>query len=174
MALGKDSSPVYRAFHHWLDKNRGKIKADANTTVIYSGMDSGGMPEWKKLADHARDIRRLTKVDPEWQPIEQVLSKLAFDISDYKSDAPLPSSALRFGSVWDFACKAASKSYITRHESQQVWKNLSAWYVKNSSGHVWIWKGDVLKAYPVAPPLAESSCNNPPDSAPAGTVPKTL
>ena len=146
--MDKSFSPVYQAFHEWLKKNRGKIKAGRNETVIYSGMDSGGVPEWKKLDEHARTLKKTIGYDVEWQPIEQVLRKLSFDLTPYKGDFPLPASALRFKSAWDFGRKISSKNYVSRAESQQVWKSFSAWYAKNSSGHVWMFKGDRLKAYP--------------------------
>jgi hypothetical protein len=82
------------------------------------------------------------------QSIENVLTRMPCDLKRHRGDIKLPDGALRFKNMWDFGCGVERKRFVTKHESQQIWKNLSAWYVKNAVGEVYIWRGDVLKRYP--------------------------
>lgn len=140
--------PTYYVFHKWLASHRKDIAAGRDQTVIYSGMDSGRVPEWKKLSQHADELYTLTGTRPNWQSIEQVLRKIRCDLKRYQGKVELPEAAVHFKSMWDFGRLAAKKHLVTKNDSQQIWKSLSAWYVKNAVGDVYIWKGNVLKRYP--------------------------
>lgn len=140
--------PTYYVFHKWLASKRRDIAAGRDQTVIYSGMDNGRVPEWRKLAQYADELYAHTGRHPNWQSIEHVLSRMPCELHRHQGGVELPDGLSRFKSMWDFGCGVESKHFVTKHESQQIWKNLSAWYVKNAVGEVYIWKGDVLKRYP--------------------------
>ena len=141
-------SPSYAAFHRWLTKNRGCIAASKDCTVIYSGMDSGDVPLWKQLPKIQAQLRETIKPGLQWEPIETVLRSLRVDWDAYTSIEALPTKLLSLRSIWDFGVSAQRLGLITRPESHQVWKNLSAWYVKNASGGIYVFAGDTLKKYP--------------------------
>lgn len=146
-------SPAYEAFHIWLRSNRALIAAGKDKTVTYSGKTGGGVGLWKKLPERAEEIKVLFGVDPEWTPIQFVLEKLKVNLGSVAKASPrldhfLPSQLYQRISMWDFACNASRRKWMTLHENQQVWLNLSAWYVRNAKGRVWIFMGKQLKEFP--------------------------
>jgi len=141
-------SPSYRAFHHWLARHRREIRADPGKTVIYSGGFRHGPGVWKRLAEYEKLLSRLRGRSIDWQPIEHVLRRLPCTLHRHGDGEVLPPGLSRFKCMWDFACEAQRDGLLTRHEEQQVWRNLSAWYAKNASGEVFMFKGPVLKQYP--------------------------
>ena len=142
-------SATYCLFHAWLAKCRGKIVAGKDRTVIYSGIDSGGVPLYKRLAEHEKFLRDEYGVDPKWQPIESVLRNLTVDWKTHQGALEFPKPVLVLRNLWDFAVNAGQADRtLTTQESQQIWKNLSAWYVKNATGKIYIFEGDKLKKYP--------------------------
>ena len=141
-------SPTYSMFHKWLAKNRRNIAAPKDRTVIYSGMDDV-VPVYKQLPEHAKTFRELFGYDPGWVSLEFVLKKIKVDWTAYCGDAPPPKAVLALDCMWDFACNVRRVSgAVTIREAQQIWLNLSAWYVKNASGDVFVFEGSTLKAYP--------------------------
>lgn len=151
-AVGEDPlkgmRPTYAAFHRWLAANRRRIAAGRDRTVIYSGMNSGRVPIWSQLRLYERFISLELGTNPRWEPIEIVLKRLPCSLSHYADAGALPRTVDQFESMWDFACRAQAKQLVTMHESQQIWKNLSAWYVKNAVGETYVFAGSILKKYP--------------------------
>lgn len=140
--------PTYFAFHQWLAANRRKVAAGRDRTVIYSGMDSGRNPVWKKLDHHQGLLSLELGRNPRWEPIQTVLTKMPCTVQNFRGAAVLPDGVAKFRTMWDFACHAGSKKFVTAHENRQIWKNLSAWYVKNARGETYVFVGDILKKYP--------------------------
>lgn len=142
-------SPTYVAFHAWLSKNRKRIAAATDRTVIYSGMDSGNVPLYRRLEEHERFLKHDYGRDPKWEPIKKVLLEIDVDWRNYQAGAELPKGVFALKNLWDFAFDVKRISgAVTNGESQQIWKNLSAWYVKNATGKMYIFEGDTLKKYP--------------------------
>ena len=151
-ALGEDQlkgmRPTYLVFHKWLAANRRKIAAGRDRTVIYSGMNSGRIPIWTRLGLYERFLSLELGTNPRWEPIQTVLTKLPCTLPNYRGPVELPYGVAAFKTMWDFACHAKDRRFVTTHESQQIWKNLSAWYVKNAVGETYIFVGSILKKYP--------------------------
>jgi hypothetical protein len=139
-------SPGYFVFHTWLKKNRNSIKAGRDRTVIYSGLTSGNKPIWTQLDRFEELLSKFLQRKLRWEPIESVLRRLDCKFGHVEGAEHLPPGMAACGSVWDFACHASD--FMTDHERQQVWKNLSAWYVKNAEGEVFLFRGHFLKQYP--------------------------
>lgn len=144
----KGMRPAYFVFHKWLAANRKRIAAGRDRTVIYSGMNSGRVPIWSQLRLYERFLSLELGTNPRWEPIQTVLTRLPCSLPHYSDSVELPDGVGRFESMWDFACRAKDKQFVTLHESQQIWKNLSAWYVKNAVGETYVFAGSILKKYP--------------------------
>ena len=140
--------PAYVVFHKWLAANRKRIAAGRDRTVIYSGMNSGRIPIWSQLRLYERFLSLELGTNPRWEPIQTVLTRLPCSLPHYSDAVELPDGVGKFESMWDFACHAKDKQFVTTHESQQIWKNLSAWYVKNAVGETYVFAGSILKKYP--------------------------
>ncbi|MBC7992345.1 MAG: hypothetical protein H7Z15_03770 [Rhizobacter sp.] len=147
-ALPGGVTPTYYVFHRWLSENRRKVAAGTDRTVIYSGMDSGRVPLWRQLRDYENLLSRELGKKLVWEPIQEVLTGLPCKLKPYQGHVVVPEGVMRFKTMWDFACGVKDQKFVTEHESQQIWKNLSAWYVKNAVGEVYIFKGSILKKYP--------------------------
>lgn len=146
--LLKGMQPAYFVFHKWLAANRQKIAAGKNRTVIYSGMDSGRVPIWTQLPRYERFLTLELGTNPRWEPIQTVLTELKCTLPSYKGSVELPDGVAKFKTMWGFARHAYNAKLVTLHESQQIWKNLSAWYVKNARGETYVFAGSILKKYP--------------------------
>lgn len=144
----KGMRPTYFVFHKWLAANRRRIAAGPDRTVIYSGMNSGRVPIWSQLRLYERFLSLELGTNPRWEPIQTVLTRLPCSLSHYADSVALPGAVDKFESMWDFACHAKDKQLVTTDESQQIWKNLSAWYVKNARGKTYVFAGSILKKYP--------------------------
>ena len=118
--------PAYVVFHKWLAANRKRIAAGRDRTVIYSGMNSGRIPIWSQLRLYERFLSLELGTNPRWEPIQTVLTRLPCSLPHYSDAVELPDGVGKFESMWDFACHAKDKQFVTTHESQQIWKNLSA------------------------------------------------
>ena len=140
--------PTYFVFHKWLAANRKRIAAGRDRTVIYSGMNSGRIPIWSQLRLYERFFSLALGTNPRWEPIQTVLTRLPCSLPHHSGSVELPGAVGKFKSMWDFACHAKDKQFVTLHESQQIWKNLSAWYVKNAVGETYVFAGSILKKYP--------------------------
>lgn len=148
MATASSLSPSYRAFHHWLARHRREIRAAPHKTVIYSGSFSQGPAVWQRLQNYEKLLSRLRGSKIGWEPIETVLRGIPCTLARHGDGELLPEALTRFKTMWHFACDAPRQGLVTRHEEQQVWRNLSAWYAKNAVGEVFMFKGPVLKQYP--------------------------
>ena len=144
----KGMRPTYFAFHKWLAANRKRIAAGKDRTVIYSGMNSGRVPIWTELRRYERFLSLELGTNPRWEPIQTVLTDLPCALPNYRGSVELPDGVAKFKSMWEFACHAKGRQFVTTHESQQIWKNLSAWYVKNARGETYVFAGSILKKYP--------------------------
>ncbi len=144
----KGMQPTYIVFHKWLAANRTKIAAKRDRTVIYSGMTEGRVKIWTQLPKYERLLTQELGKNPRWEPIETVLKKLKCTLPSYKGSLQLPDGVATFKTMWGFACNAYKANLVTLHESQQIWKNLSAWYVKNAVGETYVFAGSILKKYP--------------------------
>ena len=140
--------PTYFVFHKWLAANRKRIAAGRDRTVIYSGMNSGRVPIWTQLRLYERFLSLELGTNPRWEPIQTVLTRLPCSLPVYCGSVELPGAVAQFESMWDFASRAKDKQLVTTQESQQIWKNLSAWYVKNAVGETYVFAGSILKKYP--------------------------
>ncbi|MBV8663601.1 MAG: hypothetical protein JO107_10905 [Hyphomicrobiales bacterium] len=159
-------SPAYWGFHRWLSANMSKVKS-GRAAVIYSGMDAG-KPIWKKLDEYEKELKLYFRIKPTriWETLAEVATGITTDIggavsrADYERalqsktiNPGVAYDALRqklkkYKSLYDFAENSARNNDVTAYEKTQIWKNLSARYVQNASGHVYIFEGDVLKKYP--------------------------
>jgi hypothetical protein len=142
-------TPAYWAFHAWLRSNHNKLKAGRDRTVIYSGMRRGDVPVFKKLGRYRSLITAYFGVDPQWETLEFVLKKIKVDWDRYRQTNELDEKMVKsYRWMWDFAMEAPARRFVSPYEGRQIWKNLSAWYVKNAVGKVYIWEGATLKAFP--------------------------
>lgn len=144
----KGMRPTYVVFHKWLAKNRKRIAAGKDRTVIYSGLDSGRAPIWTKLPLYEKYLSLDLDHNPRWQPIQEVLEGMPCTVSRHADTVELPGGVAKFRTMWDFASQVVGKKYVTTHEGQQIWKNLSANDVRNATGEVYVFVGSTLKKYP--------------------------
>lgn len=144
-----EMSPTYVMFHAWLKKNRKTVAAKKDKSVIYSGMDKGGVPIWKRLHAHEETIKVIWGKSPAWEPIVLVLKHLKVNWKSYKGDLDIPAKVFGLGNLWDFADQVEKLGAVTKNEEKQIWINLSAWYVKNATGDLYVFDGDKLDDFPV-------------------------
>lgn len=139
----------------WIEGNKGRIKAKANQTVLYSGRiydldvlpdlpkadreQFKGTPVWMSIEKH-RKLHKDLHIPFNYQTLEQVLKS----IRDHPTMVDKDRLAQRFGSAYDFFTSLRDKAALlpdAKAVENACWDRLSEIFAANAEGDIRILDG---------------------------------
>ena len=151
---GEVQSANVRSAKEWIERNKSRIKAEPNKTLLYSGRDSDleeleeqipakdrktfmGTALWKCIAKQ-RNRSRAEKIPVEFQSIEDVLSKIRSHPVIVDKDR----IEQQYAHEWECYMELKNKPrLIARVVVDQCWGRLSEVYASNAKGDIKILDG---------------------------------
>lgn len=144
-----------RAIKDWIERNRSKIKAKPNQTVLYSGRIYDldvlpalpkadrdlfkGTPVWMSIEKH-RKLHKDRNIPFAYQTLEQVLKSIA----DHPVMVDKDRLPQRFSSAYDFFASLREKAKLLPNAAaveQASWDRLSEVFAANAQGDIRILDG---------------------------------